>query len=74
MKHYYIKAVGYERSEPLDKITSIQFQNINEHDLDKTDDKMSVSVELKGEIVAVFAIYKDDLKDAVKYLVEENSK
>ena len=71
MKHYYIKAVGYEREEYPKPITSIQFQNINEHDIDKVDDKISVSVELKGEIVAVFAIYKEDLKDAVKWLVEE---
>jgi gamma-glutamylcysteine synthetase len=65
MKHYYIKAVGDERKEASEKITSIQF---NDFSSDENKDKIQVSVELKGEIVAVFAIYKDELKNASEWL------
>ena len=65
MKHYYIKAVGDERKGALEKITSIQFTNFSS---EENKDKVQVSVELKGEIVAVFCIYKDELKNASEYL------
>ena len=62
MKHYYIKAVGFEMSHANAKITSIEFTEL--HD-DET--KLTVSVELHGEIVAVFAVHKEDLRDVLAW-------
>jgi len=62
MQHYYIKAVGHERSGPLDKITSIQFEEVSDKD------KIIASVEFKGKIVGVFLLWKSDLEEVVKWM------
>lgn len=64
MKHYYIKALGYERTEYPKPITSIEFTDLSS---DENKDKLGVSIEVRGKIVAVFGIYKEDLRNTVAW-------